>query len=760
MSSISVKVGATTFGIQAADTALVGQALTANQGAIALDVVTNTEVSLNGQSVTASQGSISVGAVLAPSWSTIPDPLPSGTELDMLQYLNDPGSVVLTTRAVGLTGGASYSSVTGTLSYGSSSVSGVSMEADYDDGQSAGGVVTSLSVVGTGASPMTFGHVFGRGDATDVSISGGQTNVKTRWDDGSVRMAVFSGSFTGGQSVDVLGTAPASGTNLTPAQLVSALGTTTITLSGGLTGSVNAADLISGATAPDGFGSLAWQDGPQCIERIVSKEIASGVYGKFYCAYYSSGQVRVAFCVDNSRAFDSAVQTFSNVTATFVLNGSQVWTDTLTVWRRTRFRKVFWASGGQLTPSPDLAYWDSTKAFPAYVKATTTATNPETIEPYEQGNIRSAQGSGGYHPQIGPHPEWDAICLRSGFTQSNFNAMVAHADALNGQCVLSGDIATGLPARLTQYPTANSRGWNNNGSLFEGDGEGQPSWQQASNTGLYSASHNPQAGALAYAVTGDFYHLETLWHYTNHSLMWTESSDTINNRGTDLEMRFDGEQARTHAWRLRDMAYSAFFGPDTGFALTTDFRTGIQSTVDYSYQQYVNPGPWDNSFGWPNSSNHPDPKPWQAYWVIASYMRIEEMDLYSGTNITAVNDFFATYIQHTTGNINDGWCWQYVNYGSDGGTAIPAQSGTDFSTSWADYYASSGGPVGCDLSGLYFGDGSTNVISYEANKLWAVSTAVDLGYITQADYDRQYDGWSAAGKANFANDPVWATVPR
>jgi len=65
------------------------------------------------------------------SWDAIPDPLPNGTQHDMLQYLNDSSGLVTTTDAVGISGDASYNSLNGILTYGTTPETGIQMEATY-----------------------------------------------------------------------------------------------------------------------------------------------------------------------------------------------------------------------------------------------------------------------------------------------------------------------------------------------------------------------------------------------------------------------------------------------------------------------------------------------------------------------------------------------------------------------------------------------------------------------------------------------------
>ena len=69
-------------------------------------------------------------------WSLIPT-LPAGSTHGMLQYLNDPQSQVTTTRAMkggSPVTGATYSPTTGILTYDSSQITDVYMEADYSTG--------------------------------------------------------------------------------------------------------------------------------------------------------------------------------------------------------------------------------------------------------------------------------------------------------------------------------------------------------------------------------------------------------------------------------------------------------------------------------------------------------------------------------------------------------------------------------------------------------------------------------------------------
>jgi len=693
-------------------------------------------------------GRAGTATVFGVGWNTIPATLPAGTSHNMLQYLDDPLGLVSVTRAVGLTGDASYDSVTGILTYGTTQQTGITMEADY------GTAIASITVTGTGAA--TFGHAFAKGDVpagytlnvTDENI---QVTKKATWSDGSLKFGIFSGVFSSAGSHDLHLIADPSATSLTEAALISALGTTTITLSGGVTGSINAATLLAGTPAAPG--KIAWQDGPYCIERIVGGQISGTVYGFFHCRYYSNGALSVDFVIENAEALSANANTTSATTCTFTLAGTQVYSASQTIYHNTRFMETYWVSDPGVHVAHSTSYLYSTKAIEQYKSGAVPQTlidgYTQTIAPYELGDHRVDYGSTGYHKQIGPLPEWDVSAIRNGFPSDAVAAVICNAKAANHRSIHYKDSATGYPVNRQTYPTADDRGWTPT-VLKVGTGT------KADTTS--KSSHKPANGYLAYLLTGKYYFLETIWYWGNNSILSAEGETGAQYArfATDMALMPEGAQKRSQAWGLRDVMRAAFISPDS-HVMTTYFDTCCTDTVNYIYSQYVT-GAWDNIFGWLDDYDYPAQNAaFMQYFYLAVAFRLSELEL-GGTNTSAVLLWLAQWIRGITSYGSDTtWCWQYGVQGSHGTNPGDGSTGT-YVADWATYASNVYGPVSCSLSGS-FNDANVASIAtyYGANLRAAVCAARDAGYLTDTEYNRIIGGFTTA---DFDAAPVWSTVKR
>lgn len=606
--------------------------------------------------------------------------------------------------------------------------------------------ITSVDIIGTGTGAVTFGHLFAEGDATAVNISGGQVNAKTTWPDGSLRFAVISGVFTGGGSYGISGGA-GSGSNLTEAQLIAALGTTTITLSGGVSGTINAADLISGAATPDAPGKVAWQDGPYCIERIVGKQISGTVYGFFHCRYYSNGALSVDFVIENCEGIAAAANTTASVTAIFVLAGVGQTPIVNVLYSNSRFMETYWNTDPGLHAAPDLTYFYSTKATPKYIGGAATGTYDSSVAWNSTGNLRTSWGATGYGDQIGPLPAWDAAAIKNGF--ADIDSVIANAKAFNHSSACYKDNSTGYPVDLyTTYSGYSINGWGS--AILEGSGTSLTTDTDA------KASHSPVIGMMAYVLTGKYYFLETQWYCATNCLLQPLASGTFADRRDNQALTWESEEQRRSAWTIANTARCAFIAPDS-ITYAGHFETFIANGFTSMYNRYPN-GADNNVFGIVKSQGgewYPTSfRPWMNDFNVGAVLECVRMG-FGGTYATEMGDFVAQWVQgRTSYQFDYSFCWRDGPSYSSNDTA-PFDGG-GWMSSWAEYWSAAGYSDTCSPTGA-FSSGDTVTGGYPGNMLYPVAEAHGLGYINDAEINRFMDAFSLADWSAY---PVWGQASR
>lgn len=679
------------------------------------------------------------------------------SDQDLTIVFPDAGSGVRTTSTVNLTADITSNIVgsveiisavssSGTVAAPVIGVSSGSVTVNAVAPPPSGQTITASQVLGSGIGAVTFGQACRQGDfpGGNIAVNGAQVTVEKTHSDGSVAFAVISGILTGGQSYDIIAGAQSSGTNLTEAQLIAALGTTTISLSGNASGTINAANLISGTETPAAPGRLNIQDGQYCIERHVSAQISGTLYGAFHCRYYSNGAVRVRFVIENAEAISASANAVSGVTATFTLNGSQIYSGAV-LGANNRFSDVGWVNGSERYGSMDKTYFDSCNIAQVYpAGATSAAEGTQTLAPYARGDHRETYGDTGAHEQLAVYARWDAACMSNGFTETGIIGCINNALAVNHRPVIFKDSATGYPIDPNTYPQANTEGWGGVGNpLNEGSG------------GLFGDSkhsHMPSSGFLAYVITGDYYFAETAAYWAFYAYGGTGASTEYNERNSsNFKIKLSHAQHRQSAWRLRNVVDAARCLPDSHPWAAISEKI-IEDTINDLYSSHV-VGASDNQFGWIDSSvdGLTNTRPWQHNWLHAAIFEVRRSGL-GGANIDAVCLWCAPWIQNLMSRGSSPWCRQdSPMYSHDG---LPAQGGTEFATDWADFYSQRHGSQSCDLNGLWRQSRySENATDYGGMIAWTVMVAYQIGLLDVAETDWFLNAFTTA---DFANQPEWS----
>lgn len=266
-----------------------------------------------------------------------------------------------------------------------------------------------LARIGLTPGWASFGQAFPRGLVHEALSIGGlptQTDVKTTWEDGSIRFAILTAKVPAPDTYQ-LREVPALSDPFTPslpdAEVRLLIGTTLYT-----------------APLPATPSADRWLEGPLVVEgrHLVTPLAPDGTPHPFLRVVfdtrsYLDGGTRLDVTVENvlnqrgAGAVDYAVDV--------VANGAVIYHhDTLTHWYLTRWRKVFALPG--LTESsitPDFEPSQQAKPIPLYMGSVVqddlgeTATGPK-FDILQPGSLAPAMGMVGGRPEIALYPDWVA----------------------------------------------------------------------------------------------------------------------------------------------------------------------------------------------------------------------------------------------------------------------------------------------------------------------------------------------------------------
>lgn len=429
----------------------------------------------------------------------------------------------------------------------------------------------------------TFGQVLPAGAAREALRLGDlptQTDVKTRWPDGSIRFAV------------VTARVPRSGTYLlraAPANVGAALSPTLpaiwVSLS---TGGEQKADYSLPVTLK-GTGE-SWLRGPLVYEERQADLLrdAKGVPHPFLrllldLRVYQDGQARLDLIVENTlnirgAAADSYTLWISDNKGNVLTSRSIPEHPYLTRWRLT------YPLGLQAAQvRPDLEPIFQAKALPRYLSLVTPVVNSatgENFEPLQTGDLFGEMTAPGPRPEVAPYPDGTARYL-------------VHRDPRQLRYVLvNGDLAGSWPIHLRKadgtLPTPDEA------PQFALDastpGERLVGNLEARGGLVPDVSSQPSLAYVPYLLTGDRYYAEEMCFWANYALLSPRcfGASSPPNSGTPPV----GILSVTGlAWGLRELADAASYLPDSNY-LKKGYAHQVESFLrwlDRYAEEFVSP---------------------------------------------------------------------------------------------------------------------------------------------------------------------------
>jgi hypothetical protein len=613
--------------------------------------------------------------------------------------------------------------------------------------------------------PFTVGLGFKKGDVTTpvLDIPDYQVVVMRRWNDGSVKHAIASGHVSLSANTAKTITAshsstPRTGTNLTATNIQTA--NPQASMAFGAIGTVNLSSLL--ATPFRTFVS-----GPEMVEAHYRGQVGSDptLVAWFHVRLYKGGKLWIRAVAENGY-LDVTTQNKSYV-PTVTIGGTQVWNNggaSLTHYANTRWTQEAWIGGDpQIAPQHDTAYLKSARLVPNFLAATADATALnalyQTYAPNQNGNWTASMGDTGYQDQIGLLPVWDALYIASGGDQRAYRSVVANAKAINSYPIAWADSATKLPVKPSDRPNWSLDGPNQGGSNSRA--AGSLTWEIA---------HHGSGGYLAYLITGDYFHLETMENQMATAYLMVGPVDwSVTPSGPNLgTSRYFNGQTRAYAWVMRTLSQYVGIAP-AGDAIAADYGTLLSRNIQHlkALKDTVVPAGIGYVYEYDASLYGAGlVAPWQQHFFVQALGM--GSDLEPLAEMAAFNDLRDYMYRGAVGILGDssGFCFTQAsiyNLKSNAGTGV-APNG--WYKTWTQVYtATFPTPPACanTLVGTSGSDPAIAARGYWGNLIPAIAYAVDHGAAGASAAWSRLTGatnWNTVLQSGFERTPTWGVVPR
>jgi hypothetical protein len=628
--------------------------------------------------------------------------------------------------------------------------------------------------VTTANQPITLSHAFRKGDVADcvtVRVAGQalatQTDVKVRYEDGSVKHALISfvlPSFQASSQVSVELLAGGVNANSYPIDKDFLLqrdfdANLAITI-GGQTTVVSARQMLQAVADPD-----TWIHGDICTEFLLidfGNNINDQLNVQYRVRVYrGSDGYRVDAVVENCRC-----EYRGNVTYDFTYTVGQA--SPVTVLSKTGFlhnQLARWhtTAWGGSAPSDiqvvfDVPYLVSTGLIQRY---DTSLVMPESTLASQYSNWLSAGrdlmdngivtmyfGTTGGRQEIGVLPTWTVRWLLS--MDRRQEQIMMHCADVSGYIPIHYRESDryrsffGRVMSIDDRPTIWNNWWDFSGTLTE-DSIGPPVGD--TNTGWsVDMAHQASFAYVPYLVTGEYYYLEEMIFWAGWNLSW---GNTAYRQGS---LGIVQEQVRGEAWGIRNVADAANLAPD-GSPEKAYLRQKVLNNLTYWTNSNV-PGAYGAVRFWGKQSmvERPDGSfeptcmyyisPWQEDFVLLVLAHLKDIGfdaraLVNWLGKTAIDRFSAQGFNWFRGS-------SYhipVEYNDGAGNPIPY-------TTWADVEATF-----VNAAPTTFGDNPGNY-DYIAR-----AALTRVAHLANGQAARSWLDGQLRNQASLATDPTMAILP-
>jgi hypothetical protein len=304
---------------------------------------------------------------------------------------------------------------------------------------------------------------------------------------------------------------------------------------------------------------------------------------------------------------------------------------------------------------------------------------------------------------------------------------------------------------------------------------------------IWEANHHGSGGYLAYLLTGDRWHYDTMG--LQAALCYLSAG---NSKGNSTSRLLQTHQTRGHAWEMRTVGQYVAAARDAHLqagGVAAEYRTLLSTNYDslntirqsgathvWSGALYIYDfgGPGGNSTGWDYPATAGQPHlgsipPWQLdFCTLVHGMLSDIKPLTSMTAQNAVRDHHYKWIVGRMGISGAYQDWDGMRAANYGLRFATDGTGATCYQSWGEVFAVSYGAGNTLASTTRQGSGGSDPVNMTGDSYWAIANAalcyaVDHGATGAADaYLRltASDSWSANASSSWNNYPKWAFVPR
>jgi hypothetical protein len=428
---------------------------------------------------------------------------------------------------------------------------------------------TQIASVSLSSGWATFGQAVPRGFATTGLVIAGvatQTDVKSRWPDGSIKFAVLTARIATSGTYTVVSAPAGSGSFVPQLPVVTA----TFTIAG----------VQYTATLPSATSTDLWLSGPLVYEgrsTIAPTGAAAHPFLRvnFDTRIYNDGTGRLDVSVEN--VLNQTGATTITYDVAIAVGGSPVFTRAaLKHFYLTRWRKTFPINGATFAAiTPDIRPFNSARILPPYLSMVSNVVSSPTGAAFDllgAGALDPDMPAHGGRAELAPYPDWTARYL-------------VHKNATQRSYVLAnGDLSGSWPIHVREAETSTKPGvgserfvsldqrptfWYDARAQSVGNDfvRGTPlpirEYSGATPTALQTAltpdnAHQPSIAYVPYLLTGDRYYAEEMAFWANYGMLRTYPGDDVRGAAGILE----SNETRGYGWALRNLAEAAALYPD------------------------------------------------------------------------------------------------------------------------------------------------------------------------------------------------------
>ena len=386
------------------------------------------------------------------------------------------------------------------------------------------------------------------GSALRVGALRTQTDIKTTWDDGSVRYAVVTTNVPAPQDYPITVGRPDAGT-FTP-----------IRPDATVEFAINGARWV--ARVPASL-SDAWLAGPLVSE---ARAIVAPVQGAtahpllrviFDVRSYEGGGHRVDITVEN--VLDVAAADAITYDVAIRVGGRVVFEKPSVVHKYlSRWRRVVTVDLAEAAVVPDFSVFEAAQAIPPYLTtldAPARSTSGPQFDILGTGDLTVPMNAHGGRPEIAPYPDWTAQYLAHRRADQR-DYVLKHGDAAASWGIHIKEPDGVRLISIDQRP----RFWLD----YRAAGDGRPQAVIATG-GLRGMAvpgdiaHQPSLAFVPYLVTGDRFYLDEMKYWANYCLIASQPDDYARNEAQGLLI---SNEVRGIGWALRNLADASAFLPD------------------------------------------------------------------------------------------------------------------------------------------------------------------------------------------------------